>query len=68
VRSNVFEPHRYGNDSEIVWNHVANNANLTFRAPNGLLKYPYLVPAGVSAVSTTPSASPSFQKSRHHFT
>ena len=31
---------------EIVYQHVANNANLTFQPPSGFLKYPYLIPSG----------------------
>lgn len=34
------------NDTALVQEHVANNANATWREPQGYLKYPYLVPAG----------------------
>lgn len=33
-------------DALLVQHHVAALANATFRQPSGVLKYPYLVPAG----------------------
>lgn len=32
--------------SNIVYDYVKNNANKTFKSPNGELKFPYLIPSG----------------------
>lgn len=34
-------------NSDVVWRHVNASAAETFRQPNGSLKYPYQVPAGI---------------------
>lgn len=36
-----------GNDTDIVWQHIRDSANQTFKEPAGVLRFPYLVPAGV---------------------
>ncbi len=33
-------------DEQIVYDHVADNIKAAFRGPSGMLKYPYIVPAG----------------------
>ncbi len=39
-------------NEQIVFDHVAQQANLTFRNSTAYLKYPYLVPAGEHARPT----------------
>lgn len=39
-------PAPISSNSDIVWRHVNASASATFRSPNGLLRFPYQVPAG----------------------
>jgi putative isomerase len=42
-------------DQKVVAEHVAASANATFRPPSGVLRYPYLVPAGPYRYAAPPT-------------